>query len=148
GRWIKPAALPRAASITSLAQLDDERWVVTGTTSAAEGFAVLYTPLMWEVTRLRTPATRAYLGSAARPDLGLGVLAGAGGRAVRFQGGSMSNMTLEGEPDLSAVALDPEGRAWVASMGRIWMAEPDHPETWQGVWNDQGASAPFVSLFA
>jgi hypothetical protein len=28
------------------------------------------------------------------------------------------------------------------------MADPDHPETWQGVWNDPGASAPFVSLFA
>src|SRR5262249_42788462 len=78
GRWSKPAALPRAASITSLAQLEEERWVVPGTTSAAEGFAVLYTPLMWEVTRLRTPPTRVYLASAARPDLGLGVLGGAG----------------------------------------------------------------------
>jgi serine/threonine protein kinase len=148
GHWIKPAALPRAASITSIAQLDEERWVITGRSTSAEGFAVVYTPLMWEVTRLRTPAVRVYLASATRPELGLGILAGTDGQIVRFEGDSLSQVVLEGAPDLAAAAIDPEGRAWVASMGGIWTADPDHPMDFRRVYRDPSATAPFVSLFA
>ena len=148
GHWIKPAALPKAASITSLSQLDEERWLVTGRASAGEGFAVLYEPLMWEVKRLKTPAVRAYLASTARPELGLGLIAGSDGRIVRFHGDTVTPIALDGAPDLSAVALDPEGRAWAASMGKIWTADPEAPEAWRCVFEDPAPSAPFVSLFA
>jgi serine/threonine protein kinase len=148
GHWIKPASLPRASSLTSLSQLDEERWVVTGRASTGEGFAVLYEPLMWEVKRLKTPTVRAYLASTARPDLGLGLIAGSDGQLVRFHGGQMTPTTLEGAPDLAAVALDPDGRAWAASMGRIWTADPETPDTWRCVLDDRSPTAPFVSLFA
>ncbi len=148
GHWIKPASLPKAASITSLSRLDDERWLVTGRASAGEGFAVLYEPLMWEVKRLKTPAVRAYLASTARPELGLGLIAGSDGRLVRFHGGTVTPIALDGAPDLSAVTLDPEGRAWAASMGKIWTADPETPEAWRCAFVDPAPTAPFVSLFA
>ncbi len=148
GHWIKPASLPRATSITSLSQLDPERWLVTGRSSAGEGFAVLYEPLMWEVKRLKTPPVRAYLASTARPDLGLGLIVGSDGQILRFHGGTVTPTTLEGAPDLAAVALDPDGRAWAASIGKIWTADPQTPETWRCVLGDPSPTAPFVSLFA
>jgi eukaryotic-like serine/threonine-protein kinase len=148
GHWIKPASLPRATSLTSLSQLDEERWLVTGRASAGEGFAVLYEPLMWEVKRLKTPAVRAYLASTARPELGIGLIAGSDGQLLRFQSGALTSITLEGAPDLAAVALDPEGRAWAASMGKIWTADPQTPEVWRCVLSDPTPTAPFISLFA
>ena len=153
GHWMKPAALPRAASITSLSQLDEERWLVTGRATGredapGEGFAVVYEPLMWEVKRLKTPAVRVYLATATRPELGLGVIGGSGGQIMHFHGDALTPVRLPGDPAISAVALDPEGRAWAASMGSLWTAEPDEPTTWRCVWRDEAASAPVISLHA
>jgi hypothetical protein len=149
GHWIKPASLPRAAPLTSLSPLDPQRWLVTGRASTGEGFAVLYEPLMWEVKRLKTPTVRAYVASTARPELGLGLIAGSDGQILRFHGGgTVTPTTLEGGPDLAAVALDPQGRAWAASMGKIWTADPQTPEAWRCVLSDPSPTTPFVSLFA
>jgi len=148
GHWVKPAALTRAASITSLAQLDAERWIVTGRATSAEGFAVMYTPLEWEVKRVRTPPARAYLCSATRPELGLGLVAGTEGRVLRFQGDTTQAATIEGEPSLSAVALDPEGRAWAASLGQLWTLDPGGAGTWRSAWREPRWEVPFVSLSA
>lgn len=57
-------------------------------------------------------------------------------------------IVLPGEPDLSAVALDVTGRAWAASRGRLWLQQPEAPEKWACVWQDQTWEAPFVSVFA
>jgi eukaryotic-like serine/threonine-protein kinase len=148
GHWVKPAALTKAASITSLSQLDGERWLVTGRAKAGEGFCVIYEPLMWEVRRVKTPPVRAYLASAAQPDLGLGVVAGTGGQTLCFRGDETSAAVVDDQPDLSAAALDPEGRAWVASMGRIWTLAPGASSAWSCVWSDPRWVAPIVSLFA
>jgi hypothetical protein len=149
GHWIKPAALTRAASITSISQLDGERWLVTGRATTGDGFAVMYEPLMWEVKRVKTPAARAYLASATRPELGLGVIVGTGGQTVRFEGDkTAAAVTVEDEPDLSAVALDAEGRAWAASVGRIWTMDPGSAPAWRPAWRDPAWAVPFVSLFA
>jgi serine/threonine protein kinase len=146
--WIKPAALTRAAAITSASQLDGERWLVTGRASAGEGFVVMYEPLMWEVKRVRTPAARAYLASATRPDLGLGLVAGTGGQTVRFDGDKTAARVVDDEPDIAAVALDAEGRAWAASVGRIWTMDPESAPAWRPAWRDPTWAVPFVSLFA
>ena len=148
GRWVKPAALTRASSITSIAPLDDERWIVTGRAVSAEGFALMYTPLAWEVKRLRTPPARAYLASATRPELGIGLIAGTEGRLLSFRGETLEETTLQGEPDLAAVALDAEGRGWAASLGRLWTMAPDQPGHWRVAWSDARWEVPFVSLFA
>jgi serine/threonine protein kinase len=148
GHWLKPAALPRAASITSLAQLGPTRWLVTGRASSGEGFAVLYEPLMWEVKRLKTPAVRVYLASATRPELGLGIIGGTGGQIVHFKGDTTTPVELGGDRDVSAVALDAEGRAWAATIGRLWTADPDAPTVWRCVYKDDAPSAPVISLYA
>jgi hypothetical protein len=148
GHWVKPASLTRASSITCLARLDAERWIVTGRSTNAEGFAVLYTPLEWEVKRLRTPPASAYLAVATRPELGLGVVAGTGGQVLRFRGDTTQATTVTGEPALSAVALDPEGRAWAASLGRLWTMDPGMTDAWQLAWQDPRWEVPFVSISA
>jgi hypothetical protein len=146
--WVKPASMTRASSITSLARLDDERWIVTGRATSAEGFAVLYTPLEWEVKRLKTPAASAYLTSATRPELGLGIVAGTEGRVLCFHRDTTQTATIPGEPAISAVALDPEGRAWAASLGRLWTLDPGADDAWRAVWEDAGWQVPFVSVSA
>jgi hypothetical protein len=148
GHWVKPAALTRASSITSIAQLDPERWIVTGRASNAEGFAVIYAPLEWEVKRFRTPAARAYLAAATRPELGLGVIAGTDGRVLRFHGDTTQPATIEGEPSISAVALDAEGRAWAAALGQLWTLDPSAGSAWRPAWRDPTWQVPFVSVSA
>lgn len=156
GHWVKPAALTRASSITSLARLDGERWLLTGRATTREGFAAIYTPLEWEVKRVRTPPARAYLAAAARPELGLGIITGTEGRVLRFIGDQTFETVIGGEPDLAAAALDAEGRAWAASLGRLWTMDPEGPgpagaaptNPWRVVWSDARWEAPFVSLFA
>jgi hypothetical protein len=148
GHWVKPAMLTRASSIASIAQLDADRWLVTGRATTAEGFAVIYTPLEWEVKRIRTPATRAYLAAATRPELGRGLVGGTEGRLLRFHGDATTETTLEGEPDIAAVTLDPEGRAWAACLGRLWTMDPDDAGAWRCAWSDSRWAVPFVSLFA
>ncbi len=148
GHWIKPAALTKAASVTSLSRLDEERWLVTGRATAGEGFSVIYAPLMWEVKRLKSPAVRAYLASATRPELGLGIVAGTGGQTVRFQSDHVTAPMVPDRPDLSAAAVDPEGRGWVASMGRLWTLPPDGADEWTNAWSDPRWAVPIVSVFA
>jgi serine/threonine protein kinase len=148
GHWVKPASLTRASSITSIARLDAERWIVTGRATTAEGFAVIYEPLEWAVTRFRTPEARAYLASATRPELGLGLIGGTDGRVLRFEGDKTQPTTLEGEPAVSAVALDAEGRAWAAALGQLWTMEPGGSRTWRLAWREDAWRVPFVSLSA
>ena len=148
GRWIRPATIERAASISSLAQLDDSRYLVAGRTRQHEGFVALYEPLMWEVKRVETPSSRAYLAVATRPDIRTGVAVGAHGRTVRINGDEITASTVEGEPDLSAVALDAAGRAWAASLGRLWVQLPDEPDRWRCAWSDSSWNVPIVSVFA
>ena len=151
GHWIKPAVLSKASSITSLSRLDAERWLVTGRAQAGDGFSVMYEPLQWEVKRVKTPKARAYLACATRPELGLGLLAGTEGKTIRFEKNESTELPIDtgGEPpDISAVALDPEGRAWAASMGRIWTLAPQGPSGWKQAWASAAWAVPIVSLFA
>lgn len=146
--WIKPASIGRAASIAGLAQLDETRWLVVGRSREQRGFAVVYTPLMWEIEKVRSPVTRAYLACATRPDLETGIFVGTEGHAVRMERGGSTPSIVEGSPDLSAVALDVAGRAWAASTGRLWVELPDEPGRWRLAWSDSSWDVPIVSVFA
>jgi hypothetical protein len=121
---------------------------VTGRATTAEGFTVIYEPLEWTVTRFRTPAARAYLASATRPELGLGLIGGTDGRVLRFEGDKTQPATLDGEPAVSAVAIDAEGRAWAAALGQLWTTEPGGSRTWSLAWREPAWQVPFVSLSA
>nr|WP_275939256.1 serine/threonine-protein kinase [Polyangium spumosum] len=146
GRWLKPASLSRAASVTSLSRLDDRRWLVTGRTFDADGFAAIYDPLGWEVRRVKAPSCRAYLASATRSDAALGIIVGAAGNAVRFEGRRSTASVIGGAPDLSAAAIDEAGRVWVGSAGALWVQPPGAAR-----WDDAhrvGWETPFISIFA
>lgn len=147
-RWLRPASLSKAASVSCLARLDDETWLIAGRTPQDTGFVVRYQPLMWDVSRQDAPAARAYIASAAQTESATAVVAGSGGCTVRFEGDRMIPGVVPGEPDLSAVGLDGYGRCWVASRGKLWLQSRDRPADWTPIWFDPDWSVPIVSLFA
>jgi serine/threonine protein kinase len=148
-RWMKPLPLEKAAYVSSLLRLDDSRWIVCGRLSAGGGgFAAIYTPMMWETAFLLTPPTRAFVGGSSRPERGLALIAGTEGVAVRFDGDRPMSSVIESRPDLTCAAMDVLDREWVASIGRLWVRDPDRDARWQSVWHDGSWMAPFVSIMA
>jgi serine/threonine protein kinase len=145
--WLKPATLGRAAGVSAIARLGDEIWLVCGRTQDGEGFAAVYSPLLWEVERLAAPAARAYLGCAAQPDLGAGIVVGTDGQALRVRGAGSEPCPIAGGPPLTAAAVDVGGRAWAASTGRLWLLEPG-ATSWVPAWQDASWQVPIVSVFA
>jgi hypothetical protein len=146
GRFLKPTKISVAASITSLSRLDDAWWLVTGQSLDGSGFVVIYEPLQWEVRGVEVPACRAYLGSATQSESTLGVVVGTEGRAARFEGETITELCVDGEPDLSAVAIDGAGRIWMGSSGTLSVqtgrgepARMAHRSPWE---------APFVAIHA
>jgi eukaryotic-like serine/threonine-protein kinase len=146
--WLKPASLTKAAFIASVARLADEEWLVTGRSVAGDGFIAVYSPLLWEVKRLKTRKVRAFVSAAAQPDLGMGVVVGPEGSVVRIVGETVTESTVPGDPDLSAVALDINGRVWAGSAGRLWLQQQESLSRWTSAWSDSAWQAPFVSIFA
>ncbi len=147
-RWLKPAALSKAKTISALARLSDESWLLSGRSKTGDGFAAIYSPLMFETQRLRGSDVSEYTDCAAQPDLGLGVVVGASGRVLRVEQGEPSESVVPGEPDLTAVALDIAGRVWTASTGHLWLQNPQSSEPWSCVWRSADWRSPFVSVFA
>jgi eukaryotic-like serine/threonine-protein kinase len=146
-RWLKPASLSKAQAVTSLARLADDRWLLAGRSLSGRGFAAIYTPLMFEVRRLRSDADT-YLACAAQPELGRGAAVGERGRVSLVDGESSTELAVPGEPDLSAVAVDIAGRVWVGGAGRLWLHQPESAEAWACQWQSTVERAPIVSIFA
>jgi serine/threonine protein kinase len=152
-RWLKPLPLPEAASIASIARVEDARWLLAGRGADGRGFAALYAPLDWEVRRFASPDVRAFLACAGQVDREVGLATGTGGAVVFRHGQALSFETVEGGHDLSAAGVDAAGRAWAASAGRIWMrrarwSRQGSPARWDCIWEDATFQAPIVSLFA
>jgi eukaryotic-like serine/threonine-protein kinase len=146
-RWLKPAALLRAQNVTSLSRVSDDGWLLCGRSRAGNGFAAIYSPLMFDVRRLPSSDVAEYTSSTAQQDLGLGVVVGSKGRVLTIQGGEARESVVPGEPDLSSVVLDIGGRLWAASLGALWLfSEP--VRAWTCVWREPRWASPFVSLFA
>lgn len=145
-RWLRPRFIPGVASVTSMSRFDDARWLVVGRRNQGEAFAALYHALDWELEELsidsRCPAL---LASAARPRKSLGYAVGARGFLLTQDGDSSTLEQVPGEPVLSAVALDPFGRPWVATAGSIFLR--DDVRGWIPVWQDLAVEVPIVSLF-
>jgi serine/threonine protein kinase len=150
-RWLKPLPLPDVAAVSSLARVDDVRWLLAGRSADGRGFAALYSPLDWEVERLDGPSVRAYLACAGQIDREMGIITGAEGSVVLRQGHRIAVESIEGGFDLSAAAVDAVGRCWAGGAGRIWMRRPSplRPSTrWDALWEDASWTVPIVSLFA
>jgi serine/threonine protein kinase len=147
-RWVRPLQLDGVSYVASLLRLEDTRWLVCGRLARGGGFAAVYTPLQWELEYLPTPPTRAFVGGASEPERNLGLLVGSHGVAVRVEGKTPTSSIAEGEPDLTAGAMDVLDREWVASLGRLWVRDPDRDTAWRAVWSDSSWTAPLISIMA
>ena len=147
-RWVRPMQLDGVSYVASLLRLEDTRWLVCGRLSAGGGFAAVYSPLSWELEYLTTPRTRAFVGGASEPERSLGLLVGSNGVALRVEGRTPTSSIAEGEPDLTAGAMDVLDREWVASLGRLWVRDPQRDQAWRAVWSDSSWSAPLISIMA
>lgn len=147
-RWLRPAALSKASRISAVCRTSDETWLVAGRAPEG-GFLARFEPLMWNVSRLTAPGCRAYLAAASRPDIGVAVVVGAQGRTLRIASDGQTDAIIPGEPDVSAVAVDPGGGAWAACAGALWMQRAQKPATWNAIWGDASwETVPIVSVYA
>ena len=147
-RWMKPMRLDGVAYVAGLLRLDDSHWVICGRLTQGYGFAAIYSPMQWEVNYLQTPRARAFVAGASEADRGLGLVVGSQGVALRVEEHAAVVSVAEGNPDLTAAAMDVLDREWVASLGRLWVRDPARDPTWRSVWNDPTWQAPFVSIMA
>ncbi|HVU05028.1 MAG TPA: serine/threonine-protein kinase [Polyangiaceae bacterium] len=147
-RWLRELPVPEAASLLGLARFDEERWIVAGRRRGGGAFAGLYSPLRWEVQPLPSPPIRTFTACAAVAEVGVGVVVGAEGRTLRINAGALEESIVPGEPDLSAVVVEPNQRAWTSSLGRMWVQTPQDPGRWTRAWEDQTWRVPIISLFA
>ncbi len=154
-RWLKPFALPNVAVVTSLARIEDARWIFAGRHADGNGFAAVYSPLDAEIERLPGPNVRAFLSCAGLWDRATGVATGADGAVIWRQGLLVTNETVSGGHDLSASGIDAVGRGWAASAGKIWhrrtatlSARAMTTARWDCIWDEPRWTMPIVSLFA
>jgi serine/threonine protein kinase len=146
-RWLKPLELPDLASLPALAQLDRERWLIAGRErTGGRAYLAYFWPLEWRTEKLQADETRAYLAAAAAPEDAVGVVVGAGGRVVRIEQSSITRATVPDKVDLSATALDDEGRLWAASLGKLWTQTSTG--SFECVWKEPRWNVPMVSLYA
>ena len=144
-RWLRPLKLPGVASISTVSRFDDARWLVAGRKDSG-AFAALYNALDWELEELDAPGvTRAFLCGVSRPRKTIGYLGGTDGIVLVRDGDAQSVETIPDKPLVSAINLDPFGRTWAASAGKILMR--DDVRGWMPVWQSQEIVVPLVSLF-
>lgn len=149
GKWLPTARMTKAASITSLSRWDAERWLVAGRSTKGQGFAAIYSPIKMKVERIPTPEARAYLSCAGRPERGTGLVVGSEGRTVRLSDdGERHASIVDGEPDLSASAVDIFGNGWAGSTGKVWTQLGTSTRVWRCVWSERAWKVPTVSIFA
>ena len=151
-RWLRPFMLDGVSLLSSLARVEDERWMITGRSVDGGGLVGIYSPLDWNMERLLTPNVRAFLASAGQPETGVGLAGGSEGAVVWRTGQRVFSETIDPSYDLSAAALGTDGRAWVAGGGRIWLqrgqgATSPAPSFWDCVWAEDSWLGPIVSLF-
>ena len=144
--WLRALPVSEAALITSLARVDEQRWLVVGRGHDAQPYAAYYRPLDWQLQRIPTPNGRVFLGCASRPERNTAVAVGVAGACLELEDGVATPRTLATEPDLNCVAIDALGRYWAAGRGRVWSRRASGD--WTSVWEHAGWQPPFVSIMA
>jgi sulfur transfer complex TusBCD TusB component (DsrH family) len=147
-RWMRPLRLEGVSYVSALLRLNDSRWVICGRLTQGTGFVAVYEPLQWDVSYVSTPRTRAFVAGASEPERELALLVGADGVSVRVEGEHVSTSVAQGSPDLTASAMDVLAREWVASLGNLWVRDPERDTEWRRVWSDTNWKTPFISLMA
>jgi len=147
-RWMKPLVMEGVQNVSGLLRLDDARWIVCGRLLDGSGFAAVYSPMQWELTPLQVPRTRAFVGGSSNVERELALVVGSAGVALRIEREQSSLSLVQGEPDLSAGAVDVLDREWVASLNTLWTRDSRTGQSFVPAWKDPGFQAPFVSLIA
>ncbi|HWZ90244.1 MAG TPA: hypothetical protein VNW92_15380, partial [Polyangiaceae bacterium] len=145
-RWLRPLPVSDAALLTSVARVDDARWLVVGRGTDGKPYAAYYRPLDWQLDRLPVADGRALLGTASRPERNTAVAVGVGGAYLEIEDGAVTPRQLAARPDLSCAAIDPLGRQWAAGPGRVWSRRASGE--WNAVWEHNAWQPPFVSIMA
>jgi eukaryotic-like serine/threonine-protein kinase len=147
-RWLKPFPLEGVSTLTSIARVEDTKWLLAGRGADGTGFAALYAPLDWELERLPTPDVRAFIACSGLHTRNVGVAVGSAGAVLWREGNQVFRESIQRGSDVSATALDNEGRGWAAAAGHIWRRQGRERPHWVAVWVDPAWTAPVVSLFA
>jgi eukaryotic-like serine/threonine-protein kinase len=145
--WLKPFELNELGSLPALARVDEARWLVAGRERSGGAFIASYWPLEWRLERLPADDVRAYLAGASAAEVGMGVVVGAGGRVVRMEGTTITRSAVPDGVDLSATALEENGRVWAASLGKLW-SQSAAGSPWECMWKDARWNVPIVCLYA
>lgn len=147
-RWLRELPVTDVGLLLGLSRFDEERWLVAGRARAGIAFAGLYSPLRWEIAPIGTLGVRTFTACAGVAEVGVGMVVGAQGSALRVSTQAVEASMVPGQPDLSAVVMEPNQRAWTTSLGRIWMQTPQDPTRWSCAWEDGNWRVPIISLFA
>jgi eukaryotic-like serine/threonine-protein kinase len=145
-RWLRPLPISTASTLTGVARIDDERFLVVGRGVDGQAFAAVYWPLHWSIQRLETPASRAFLACASRPDRKLVVAVGTDGVVVEIESNTVGARSVPTAPDMVAIAVDTLGRQWAAGRGRVYSKRLGGEFTC--VWEHQAWHPPFVGIMA
>lgn len=147
-RWLKPLPLRDVSAVIGLSRFDDDRWLLCGRRTDGTGFAGMYSPLAWEVEPIPCPRVRTYVACDAVPEVGMGIVVGSDGHTFRVKDSGIEEGRVPGGPDLSAVVMELNQRAWATSFGKIWVQTPQMADRWACAWERQSFQVPIVSLFA
>jgi len=145
-RWAKPLPVRDLASAHGLARIDDTRWLIVGQDTSGKAYAAVYSPLDREVERLPDAGSRAFHAAAGRVDAGKGITAGTNGAVITWDAGKASVEPVPGGYDLSAVAIDPFARCWVAATGRVWRRRSSPNDRWRLQWEEPSMSTAIISI--
>src|SRR5262249_54101830 len=111
-----------------------------------QAFAAVYSPLEWEMERIEAPGVRVFLTCAGSHQRNLGIAGGSAGSILWREGERIAAETIDPTQDISATAVDTNGRGWAASAGRVWRR--DGHGVWMPLWADPRWVAPIVSVYA
>lgn len=143
-RWMPPLALSNFTSVSRVVACDTSAYLLVG--RGKHGAAVSrYDSTRLQLSPLTAPLTRAMIGASSQPEREQALACGSDGVVMQLTAGTLRSSLVDGNPDLSACAVDILDREWVASVGRLWVRDGEAPG-WQCVFHDSAWQAPFVSV--
>jgi serine/threonine protein kinase len=144
GRFMEPLELADVVEISGAAALSETSWLFAGQSADGSGLLLEFRPLGHRYRVLSQSPSRALTACASAPEAGLALGAGQAGYAVMSGEAGVHEVSLPVDEDITAVALDPLGRAWAATRGALW----SYDESWCRVWSDASFTSPFVGILA
>jgi eukaryotic-like serine/threonine-protein kinase len=144
GRFMEPLPVPDLAEITACAPFGDACWLFVGQARDGAGVALEFRPLGHRYRVLSRVAEGAFCAVASDAEASRALVGGARGQLLGVAGSDVRDLSLPHAEEVGSVALDPLGRHWAATPGKLWTRD----ESWSVVWSDAGFTSPFVGILA